>query len=138
MSSAENAYHELCGYTLTHGDAQFIHQHVVDAWAVQSSAPGDKPIRLVFALAGLYLHLERGKTGREVQWLHMQMARRRRDWPAVVLPDDRGALTAIDVMQASAGEPRDAAIEAWCASVWKASAGTRAEIVALLADCGIQ
>jgi hypothetical protein len=31
----EDAYHELCAYTLQRGDAAFIHQHVVDAFAAQ-------------------------------------------------------------------------------------------------------
>jgi len=31
----ENAYHRLCAYTLQRGDATFIHQHVVDAFAAQ-------------------------------------------------------------------------------------------------------
>jgi hypothetical protein len=31
MIDAEQiAYHELCAYTLTHGDPRFIHQHVVE------------------------------------------------------------------------------------------------------------
>jgi hypothetical protein len=53
-----DAYHELCGYTLTHGDAAFIHQHVVDAFAAQHADAHSKPIGITFALAGLYLHLE--------------------------------------------------------------------------------
>jgi hypothetical protein len=30
-----DAYNELCCYTLAHGDASFIHQHVVDAFAAR-------------------------------------------------------------------------------------------------------
>ena len=37
MSADEDAYNELCCYTLTHGDPAFIHQHVVDAFAVQTA-----------------------------------------------------------------------------------------------------
>jgi len=29
------ARYELCGYTMTHRDASFIHQHVVDAYMAQ-------------------------------------------------------------------------------------------------------
>ncbi|MEN9508775.1 MAG: hypothetical protein RLZZ621_1338, partial [Gemmatimonadota bacterium] len=27
------AYHEILAYTVTRGDAEFIHQYAVDAWA---------------------------------------------------------------------------------------------------------
>src|SRR5215217_5988852 len=132
MSAEQDAYHELSAYTLTKGDTIFIHQHVVDAYGAQAALPGDKPIRLVFSLVGLYLHLERGKTGREVQLAHMAMARRKRGWPAVVLPPNRGAITAIDVMREAPGPDRDRAIDRWCESVWAEYAGGRDAIVTLL------
>ena len=44
------AYDELQCYTLAHGDPAFIHQHVVDAWIVQSADDRTKPIGLAFAL----------------------------------------------------------------------------------------
>src|SRR5262249_34900967 len=71
MTVEERDYHELCYYTLAHGDPSFIHQHVVDAFAAQNSGEHDKPIRLTFALVGLYLHVERGLSGRQVQRAHM-------------------------------------------------------------------
>jgi len=137
MSADEAAYHELCGYTLSLGDPRFIHQHVVDAWGAQSAVAGGKPIRLIFSLAGLYLHLERGRTGREVQLIHMRMAKRKREWPSIALPIDRGEMTAIDVMRAPAGAERDQAIDRWCASVWDAFKSSRDAIVELLNECGI-
>ena len=137
MSADEDVYHELCAYTLTHGDPRFIHQHVVDAWGAQHAQSDSKPIRLVFSLAGLYLHLERGKTGREVQLIHMKMARRRREWPRLSLPIDRGAVTVVDVMPAAPGGPRDQAIDAWCASVWAGFAEQRASILSILSDLAI-
>ena len=69
MNAETTAYHELCCYTLTHGDPAFIHQHVVDAYAAQDASNTDNPIRLTFALVGLYLHVERGFTGRQVNEL---------------------------------------------------------------------
>ena len=133
----DDAYHELCGYTLTRGDATFIHQHVVDAQAAQSATSATKPIALTFALVGLYLHLEKGFSGREVQRAHMTMAREKHQWPAIALPEDRGALTAADVMRKPEGDARDGAIDAWCASVWTAYAGARETIAALLEQHGI-
>lgn len=126
------AYDELWAYTLTHGDPAFIHQHVVDAFAAQTATPASKPIGVTFALVGLYLHVERRFTGRAVQRAHMQMARRKRDWPAFVLPVARGDITAETVIAVPAGPARDAAIERWCESVWSAFAANRSVVIALL------
>ena len=130
------AYDELCGYTLTHGNVAFIHQHVVDAWAAQHATPESKPIGITFALAGLYLHVERQLTGRQVQLAHMRMARQKRSWPTFVLPEDRGAMTALDVMRAPEGEERDKAIHAWAESVWRAFSMNRPTVVSLLEEYG--
>ena len=119
-SAAQAAYDELASYTLTHAGAEFIHQHVVDAFAAQSATPATKPIGLTFALIGLYLHVERGFSGRQVQRAHMVLARRTRDWPTFPLPAERGSMTALDVMAVPAGAERDRAIDAWCAAVWEA------------------
>jgi hypothetical protein len=137
MSSEQDAYHELSAYTLTHGDPTFIHQHVVDAWAAQHAVEGGKPIGLTFALVGLYLHLEKGFSGRRVQRAHMEMARSKRQWPAFALPTSRGSLTAIDVMAASEGPTRDAAIDEWCRSVWGAFSASAPAVEALLRQYGI-
>lgn len=133
----EAAYHELCAYTLTRGDATFIHQHVVDAFAIQHAGPASKPIQVVFALAGLYLHVERGLSGRQVQQAHMRMARTRREWPALALPESRGAVTASAVLAVPAGDERDRAIDAWAASVWDATATHRGTIEDLLRACQV-
>jgi len=60
MNDKEHDFYELCCYTLAHDDPSFIHQHVVAAFAAQHAQENDKPIKLTFALAGLYLHVERG------------------------------------------------------------------------------
>ena len=44
---------ELSAYTLTHGDPDFIHQHVVDAFAAQHAAAKSSAIGVAFALIGL-------------------------------------------------------------------------------------
>jgi hypothetical protein len=137
MASDEDAYHELCGYTLTHGDPSFIHQHVVDAFAAQHAVEGGKPIGITFALVGLYLHVEKHFTGREVQRAHMKMARQKHTWPAFTLPSSRGSITAVDVLAAPAGTERDRAIHEWCASVWEAFAEARPTVVELLRQHGI-
>jgi len=132
------AFQELCAYTLTHGDPFFIHQLVVDAWAAQHADGQTKPIALTFALLGLYLAVEQGVTGRQVQRAHMQLGRKKHQWPGLVLPDDRGSMTAADVMQAPAGPDRDRAIHDWCASVWTAFGRNRETIVNVLNDHGVR
>jgi hypothetical protein len=130
----QDAYQELQCYTLAHGDPAFLHQHVLDAWVAQHADTGTKPIGLTFALAGLYLHVECGFTGRHVQRAHMVMGERKRTWPAFVLPIDRGAVRVTEVVAAPSGRARDDAIAAWCVSVWSAYRENRAAIVALLEE----
>lgn len=131
------AYDELCAYRLNRGDAEFIHQHVVDAFAAQSAGDHTKPITLAFALAGLLLHVELGLTGREVQRAHMQMARRRRAWPPFELPAERGVITAAHVVAREPGAARDGAIHAWAAAVWAAFRSNKGAIEELLSECNL-
>lgn len=137
MTSEQDAYNALCGYTLGLRDAAFIHQHVVDAFTAQHADERSRPIAVTFALVGLYLLVERQWSGKEVQQAHMRLARKRRPWPAFALPGDRGSLTAIDVMGAPAGAERDKAIHAWCASVWAAFGESRQAVADLLREHGI-
>ncbi|HWP45859.1 MAG TPA: DUF5946 family protein [Candidatus Limnocylindrales bacterium] len=136
-SSELEAYHELQCYTLAHGDPAFIHQHVVDAWTAQQANEQTKPIALTFALVGLYLHIEKGFSGRQVQRVHMALARSKRNWPSFALPRERGSITVRQVMATPAGPGRDKAIEAWCVSVWDAFRGSHEEVVDLLRQYGI-
>ncbi|HXG44976.1 MAG TPA: DUF5946 family protein [Gemmatimonadales bacterium] len=131
------AYDELRAYTLSHRDPAFLHQHVVDAWTAQHADDRTKPIALAFALVGLCLHLERGFTGRQVQRVHMEMARRRKDWPAFPLPSERGGITARDVVREPPGPARDRAIDLWCAAVWEAFRESRPKVIRLLAEHGL-
>ncbi len=126
------AYDELCAYTLTHGGATFIHQHVVDAFGAQAADERTKPITLTFALVGLYLHVERHFSGREVQRAHQRLARRKRAWPSFLLPGDRGFVTPADVLARAAGSERDEAIHAWFVSVWDAFSESKPAVGELL------
>jgi hypothetical protein len=127
-----DAYHELCCYTLAHPGAAFIHQHVVDAFMAQQANAATKPVGLTFALIGLFLHVEKHVTGKDVQRVHMRLGRRRQTWPTWALPAERGTIRPEDVMAAPPGPERDAAIDAWCASVWSAYANHRSAIEDLL------
>ena len=134
MPSDQDLYNELSYYALSHPDPWFIHQHIVDAYAAQKADADAKPIGVVFALAGLYLYIEQNFTGRQVQQAHMRMARKRRTWPMLTPPEQRGTVTVSDVISAPPGEQRDAVIRKWCASVWDAWKGSRDQVLALIAN----
>ena len=128
----QEANDELSAYTLMRGDATFIHQYVVDAFAVQYSDEQTKPIKLTFGLVGLYLKIEKQFSGRRVQRAHMQMARKKHVWPAFEVPADRGSMSPSDVIAAPPGPERDKAIDAWCVSVWSPWQINRRTIAMLL------
>lgn len=135
--SEQDAYYELSCYTLAHGHPSFIHQHIVDAFAAQTADAQTKPIKLTFGLIGLYLHLEKGLSGKQVQRAHMDLAKQKHVWPSFALPADRGSITAMDVMRAPAGAERDKAIDEWCASVWDAFRDSHGAVASLLIQHGI-
>ena len=130
-TSDQELQHQLSYYTLSHPSPSFIHQHIVDAYTAQKADDTTKPIAIVFALVGLYLHLEKNFTGRQVQKAHMQLARRRKQWFRPPLPKDRGAIVVADVVAAPPGQQRDTMIHNWCVSVWEAYKDARPQIVEL-------
>jgi hypothetical protein len=127
-------YTELSFYTLSHPDPSFIHQYAVDAFTAQHADRRTKPIALAFALVGLYLHVERNQTGRQVQHVHTLLARRRKRWPAfrLPLPEARGQISVSDVLASAPGPERDAMLDRWCASVWDAYRASRDQVIELL------
>ncbi len=117
---SEDAINELSFYSLGHPDkAYFIHQHVVDAYKAQTMDGKTSPIGTTFSLIGLYLYLEKNYTGKQVQLAHMKMARNKKPWPKIELPEDRGEITVKDVLETEPGQQRDEMIRSWCSSVWK-------------------
>ena len=132
MDNTRGAYDEVYVYTM--GRPGFILQHVVDAFAVQTASAGTKPISIVFGLVGLYLHVEKQFSGHQVQRVHMALGRRKREWPRVYLPEDRGSLTVADILAATAGPERDRAIDDWCKSVWTACSANRGMLIELLKE----
>ena len=109
---------ELSAYTLVHGDPKFIHQHAVDAWQAQHVVASKSNIGLAFSLIGLYLAVEKGYTGRQVQLAHMELGRTKRIWAWFDPPAERGRLTVVDVLHAEPGAERDAVLMKWAAGVW--------------------
>lgn len=111
---------ELSYYTLAHGDRAFIHQHLVDAYGAQHVRQSKSTVGATFSLAGLYLALEKGFTGRQVQKMHMVMASKSKEWPRFVPPANVGTMTVADVVKVDPGPQRDKELMRWCESVWKA------------------
>ncbi len=133
----DDSFHELCYYTLAHRDPAFIHQHVVDAFAAQQADVQTKPLKLTFALVGLYLHLERGFSGKQVQRTHMVLAQHKQRWPSIPLPAERGSMTVADVLAVPPGPERDQAIHEWCVSVWQAFRDCQPTVADLLRVRGL-
>ena len=131
MHTDQELYDELAFYTLSHPDPAFLHQHIVDAYAAQHAGDASKPIGIVFALIGLYLYLEKGFTGKQVQRMHMRLAHQRKQWPKLPPPLSPAKMSLADVLAAEPGKPRDAAIRNWCASVWETWTLQRDQIVEL-------
>lgn len=116
----QQLFDELSCYTLAHPSPGFLHQLAVDAHTAQTATEASRTIAIFFALMGLYLVVEKGWTGRQVQLAHMRLAPRKSQLPRPALPQNRGEITVADVLLASPGEARDRAVHAWCESVWKA------------------
>ena len=134
--SSEEQYHELSFYTLAHQDKSFIHQHIVDAYIAQTANQNTKAISLVFSLAGLYLYVEKNYTGRQVQQVHLQMAKNKIAWPSINLPEYRGNISVANVIEEAPGPQRDDMIHKWCISVWDAYKDN-SEVIAALLQTGI-
>lgn len=111
-------YDEVLYYTLSLGDRYFTHQLAVDAYAAQHVGPHTKAITTTFALVGLYLVWERGFTGKQVQRVHMALARKSREWPQFSPPTNRNWLTVQHAAE-SPDEGKQEAIHDWSRSVWE-------------------
>ena len=129
--TAQEQYEELSFYTLSLQDEDFIHQHVVDAYAAQTANVDTKPITVFFSLAGLYLFVEKNYTGRQVQTAHLQMAKKPKEYPKIIFPESRGSVTVKNVLDAPPGNERDQVIRQWCVSVWKAFSDQHETIISL-------
>lgn len=121
-------YSDLMCYTVAKQDPGFIHQHAVDAYAAQHAGGPTRNITVAFGLIGLYLALEKGYTGRQVQLAHMRIAKMRKDWPRLEPPGKPAFLTVMDVLQECTDDEKDAMIRKWMAAVWE-SWGDRHEWV---------
>lgn len=136
--TSQEAYEQLTLEYMELANSDFYLQHVSDAYAAQLADASTKPITLLFSLVGLHLRVEKRLTGRQIQHLHQLLARRKEQWPQITLPEERGAITVIDVVQRHERVTREAAIDTWCASVWEAYRHSRPVVLEFLREHGIQ
>lgn len=108
---------DLSDFTLSLQDADYIHQLASDAYTAQHSSLKLKPITMCFALIGLYLAVERGYTGKQVQQTHMALGLHALEWPRFYVPGKWGNLTVLDVLQ-SPTEQHVSMIKKWAKTVW--------------------
>jgi Family of unknown function (DUF5946) len=132
MSDIQAAYDELYVYSM--GRPNFILQHVVDAHQAQTATSDSKAMGVVFSLVGLYLHVEKRFTGFQVQQAHQKLSRAKQQWPSIVIPKNRGVLTAVEVLAEPAGIERDTAIDRWCETVWTSFNDSRETIIRVLSE----
>ncbi len=122
-------YHELSFYTLSLQDKDFIHQHIVDAYAAQTADSNTKPITLFFSLAGLYLLCEKNYSGKQVQQAHQRMASITKKFIKINLPTNRGYVSVADVLKEPSGTERNLMIKKWALSVWNAYSSQHEQIM---------
>lgn len=125
-------FDELAFYTLAQPRSEFLHQLAIDTFTAQHATGASKPLSVVFAVLGLYLHAERGFAGLQIQQVHMQLAPRRLPWPVLPLPKRHADLTVADVLAATPGPARDAMIRRWCVAEWQYWTDCRPAIAHLL------
>ncbi len=126
--SCQEMCDELYAYTLARDRSEFIHQHAVDAYAAQHIGKDTKPIALAAALIGLFLFVERGYTGRQVQLEHMKLGNRMKTWPLFEAPGKYATLTVIEPLIVPPGSERDDQIKQWARAVWDGWKGRHAEV----------
>ena len=117
--SEKEMFNQLCYYTIAHSNPGFIHQYAVDAFAAQTADKYTKPVTITFALIGLYLHIEKNFSGKEVQNAHVKLAKHKKIWPKFNLPETRGEIRIFNVLDTQEGPERDKAIHYWCVKVWE-------------------
>jgi hypothetical protein len=120
------SFSDLSCYSVAKQDAGFIHQHVVDAYAAQHASGTTRNITVAFGLIGLYLALEKGYMGKEIQKEHMRIAKIRKDWPRLEPPTRPAASTVLDVLKVPDGSMKDAMIRQWMVAVWESWADRQA------------
>jgi Family of unknown function (DUF5946) len=89
---------------------------------------------LAFALVGLYLFVEKGYSGKEVQRFHTLMSKNKIEWPDFTLSSYNSETVDIFTVLATKSEKgRVEMIEKWCVSVWNANMDNHENVKELVA-----
>ena len=87
--------------------------------AAASRRAGKKQCSRFRFLIGMYLALEKGHTGRQVQRAHTRIAKARKDWPRLEPPVHPADLTVREILQTKTGAERESMIHRWMVAVWE-------------------
>ena len=126
-------YGEVAGYELSHAaEVGRWHQLLVDTYGAQHPSDTGPAIGTAFALIGLRLALEDGRSGLEVRDAHQLLGNRYREWPRFAEPVARGRLTIVDL--ALAGDPGTyiETLHRWAGEVWAAWADQHVAVAELI------
>lgn len=124
-------YTQLAGYTLSLNDKEFFHQTAIDTYESQHTGATAKNITTAFGLIGLYLAIEKGFTGKQVQRAHMFLGERAHDWPRFEPPTNKWEVTVADVMDTPEAD-RIVKIKQWAFSVWQGWRASHTQVKALV------
>ncbi len=124
-------YDQLADYTLSLRDEYFIHQLIVDTFAAQTFDKNTIPVKITFALVGLYLVNEKGFTGKQVQNVHIALSRKSKKWLTFPKPKEETTINIEDVLRVPDSQKQEM-IKKWSQSVWEIWKGEKEIIAALL------
>ncbi|NLR81385.1 DUF5946 family protein [Chitinophaga eiseniae] len=112
----EDLFNELSIRTFAMKHPDFRHQLAVDAYGAQHAGGVSKPMTTAYALIGLYLALEHGFTGRQVQHVHSIIVKQ--TWEQLTPPATPAGITVQDALKAPGGDELYAAMQKWARAVW--------------------
>ena len=111
-----------------------LHQLRVDTYAAQHVGDDVPPINTAFALIGLHLALDEGRSGIDVRDTLQRLAAQRRTWPAFERPAPSHVpqVTILDIANAPSADAHIAAVERWARTVWEDWRARHAAVAAVL------
>ncbi|MGH9887883.1 MAG: DUF5946 family protein [bacterium] len=119
--ACHSVYDEVLRFEYAHiVELGLWHQLLVDTYAAQHAGEQSAPITTAFALIGLNLALEHGRSGIEVRDAHQLLASRYREWPRFARPSGLGAMTVQDLALAATPVEHIAVLRRWARAVWDA------------------
>ena len=116
---------EVLGFEFQHPVMLRYQQLTIDTYGAQHAGGATPPIRVAYALAGLWLAIEHGFSGEEVRAVHRRMGHPTGSWPAFdAPPPDRDWMTVVDVAEVGVRQHSESgharAAQRWAEEVWAA------------------